>query len=315
MKGFHHGVVEAVSFAAHAYLYPPTGEQLPVGLAGVLPPPIRMMQEARIWLALGQGHAQRSMHETVITGSSHRPTDNQAAVDIQDQRHVQPAFLCPHSGHVGDPFFIKVAGREIAGQRVGSDGIRMLAVRGAAAMARALGTERSLAHQPLSSAAYALCMQLRMHPQTAVRVTAAVRDALDLLPSLPILLLPLTRLAPLPGRIATRRHRQGSAPMNDGIGAGELDNDGVPHGWFPREKIALVFLGCPVLVVLRPARASSDESLLLVHFDVHFRERRGLRAFSLADTSGTARYRKSPDRVPPGSNSCHSSAPTERLHL
>ena len=52
---------------------------------------------------MGRCHCECSHDQAGVDGGAHRPTDDSAAVEIQDTREIEPAILGVNVGAVGDP--------------------------------------------------------------------------------------------------------------------------------------------------------------------------------------------------------------------
>jgi hypothetical protein len=55
-ESFHHRIVQTVPFAAHTTPHAVHGQELLIGLTGILTPPVRMVQQAYRWPPPPDGH-------------------------------------------------------------------------------------------------------------------------------------------------------------------------------------------------------------------------------------------------------------------
>jgi hypothetical protein len=75
-------------------------------LAGVLAAAVGVMQERVGFAPAPDRHHQRVGDELGGHRSAHRPADHAPGEEIDDGRHIEPAFRCPDVGEVSDPFAV-----------------------------------------------------------------------------------------------------------------------------------------------------------------------------------------------------------------
>jgi len=124
-----HCVVPAVAAPAHAADDPLAAEGRLVVAAGVLAPPVGVMQQPLARSAARQRHAEGVERELLGDPVAHRPADDAARVQVEDYRQVEPAFPGRNVRDVGHPDRIGRGRRELARQHVGRDGEGMPGVR------------------------------------------------------------------------------------------------------------------------------------------------------------------------------------------
>ena len=117
------------------------------------------MVQQRIWLAAPPDcHQQRVGDELRRHLRLHRPADDPAREQINHGGDVQPAFRRPHIGEVGDPFAVRLIGRELPVERVRRHGcgrpLSLVLRQAPAARARA---QRIRPHEPLDPVQAAGC--------------------------------------------------------------------------------------------------------------------------------------------------------------
>src|SRR5450830_1785288 len=91
-------------------------------LAGVLAATIGVMQQRVGFAPAPDRHHQRVSDELGRHCSTHRPANHPPREQIDDGRHIEPAFRRPDIGEVSDPFAIGSGRFEGAVEHVGSDG-------------------------------------------------------------------------------------------------------------------------------------------------------------------------------------------------
>ena len=146
-------------------------------LAGVLAAAIGVMQQ-RIGLAAPPDrHHQGIGDELRRHRGAHRPADHAPREQIDDGRHIEPAFRRPDIGEVGDPFAVGRGGFEAAVEHVRSDGARLpLTQIGRQATPSRACFEGLQPHQsldPMQSARHSFGSKVVPHPPGAVGPVAA----------------------------------------------------------------------------------------------------------------------------------------------
>ena len=68
-------------------------------------------------------HGEGGQDECRVDGGAHGPTDDPAAVEVEDAGEIEPAFVGLYVGDVGDPDLIGGSGGRRLGEAVGSDGV------------------------------------------------------------------------------------------------------------------------------------------------------------------------------------------------
>jgi len=122
-EAFHGGVVIAVAAPAHGGDQAGVREGLTIIAAGVLNAAIGVEEQLGWGTAMQQGHGQSIENQSGVNALAHGPTDDFAAVEVQDGREVKPAFPGLNIGDVGHPELI--GGGRLGGrcQTIGSNGL------------------------------------------------------------------------------------------------------------------------------------------------------------------------------------------------
>src|SRR6478609_5423680 len=89
------GVIPTTAFTAHAADYIEFGQSVPVRLASVLSPAVRVMHEAGVGKAPANSHAQRVEHEGCPHVMGRRPADHSSREQIDNDRQVEPTLPRP----------------------------------------------------------------------------------------------------------------------------------------------------------------------------------------------------------------------------
>lgn len=119
---------------------------LPVA-AGILAALVGVHDHLPIRAATPQGHEDRSHDEIGLHPCVHRPADHLAGEEVEDNRQVQPAFLCPNIGDVGAPDVVGTGDIEVLLEPMGCHhGQRPAAHRATPGIAH-LGAYPVLAHE------------------------------------------------------------------------------------------------------------------------------------------------------------------------
>ena len=143
-KAFHGGVVVAVAPPAHGGDEAGAGQSRPILGGGILNTPIGV-KEKILWMApMEQRHVKGVQDEWGIDAIAHGPSDHFAAVEVEDGRAVEPAFLGVHVGDVSHPDLIGCHRRRRFGQAVGSNRMVVVALGGLDAVAALLTSAEAL---------------------------------------------------------------------------------------------------------------------------------------------------------------------------
>ncbi len=142
-----HGVIKAIADAPE--------RRTDVGLAApgaegqrrVLTPVVRMVHDAG-GLPLGNGHLEGGQHELRPEVPGHRPADDAAAEDVEDDGEVEEAAAGGHVRDVGHPERVGPVGRELALDEVRSFRVAGLARRRLGSATPADAHDPVLAHEP-----------------------------------------------------------------------------------------------------------------------------------------------------------------------
>jgi len=169
--------------AAHGGKQPGIAERLTIIAAGVLHAAIGMEEQVGRRAAMEQRHGQGLENQSSVDAFAHGPADNLAAVEVQDGGHIKPAFPGLDTGDVHDPNLIGGGGLGGGRQTIGRDGVVVVAVGGADAVAAPLAaTEARCLHESgdaFAAMAVALLPQDLLHPRAAVSLAALGVNGLD----------------------------------------------------------------------------------------------------------------------------------------
>jgi hypothetical protein len=132
-----------------------------------------------------QRHGQRVENQTRGDALAHGPTDDLAAVEIQDGRQVKPAFLGLDVGDVRHPKLIERGGLGCCRQTIGGDGLIVVAVGRLDAVAAFLASAQTLfpreASDAIASMAASFFAQFLLDARSAIGLTAAGMNLVDLM--------------------------------------------------------------------------------------------------------------------------------------
>lgn len=81
-----------------------------------------MVQKVGRGLLALQGHGEGRQRQFGAEIIAHRPANRLAAEQIQDHRHVQPAFVGRHIDDVGEPESVQRGGGKVTVQEIGAIG-------------------------------------------------------------------------------------------------------------------------------------------------------------------------------------------------
>ena len=111
-ESLRHGVVPTVALAAHAALHAVAGQLPPVGLAGVLAPPIAVVDEPRSRAPSPDRHSEGGLDQIGLHRPIHRPAHDSARMQVHQRRQVKPSLPSPQAGDVAGPDSVRLAHRE-----------------------------------------------------------------------------------------------------------------------------------------------------------------------------------------------------------
>ena len=83
-KALHGGIIPAVALATHGGEDPMRGEHLLIGAAGVLTPPIRMVEQPGSRLPAAQRRDEGREGERLVEGRAQRPPDDLPGAEVHD---------------------------------------------------------------------------------------------------------------------------------------------------------------------------------------------------------------------------------------
>src|SRR5258708_7765265 len=89
--GFHGGVVVTICCSAHTDFDTKLRQECLISLARVLTAPVRMVQQANLWLPTSQGHVQSHRHQVLVLCSCRSPANDHAGKQIETHRKVAPS--------------------------------------------------------------------------------------------------------------------------------------------------------------------------------------------------------------------------------
>ena len=184
IEAFHRGVVVGISRAAHARGQAGGRELGAILATGILHAAIAVMQQPVGGAAMLQGHLQGPRGEAGVQGFAGGPAHDAAAPQIQQDRHIQPAFRRPHIGQIGDPRLVHCGGGRLHGQPVRRDGLVVVALRGpwhepaGAQAAQSVRTHQS--RDAFAPVPVALGRQFRLDARRAVAAPMLLMHGADL---------------------------------------------------------------------------------------------------------------------------------------
>ena len=184
-EAFHCGVVVAVAPAAHGGDQAGRFQGRPEVPGGVLDAAVGVEEQTWRGLAVQDRHGEGGQDECRVDGRAHGPTDDPAAVEVEDAGEIEPAFVGLYVGDVGDPDLVGGSGGRRLGEAVGSDGVVVVAVGGPDAVAALLAaTEAPAFHEAGHSVASMSATQVpefEGDPGRAIGLAACGMDDRDLL--------------------------------------------------------------------------------------------------------------------------------------
>lgn len=111
-KALHPGLIVAIAGAACADGDAVRLEQLLMHL-------VRMMQQITGRVTVTQGNLQGLQHEALHQATAHRPADDPARMDVEGNRHTQPAFPGRDISNADQPLFTRALSAELLFEPVG----------------------------------------------------------------------------------------------------------------------------------------------------------------------------------------------------
>ena len=165
--------------------------------------------------SLSKGQRQSLVNQLLLQGVPHTPADNLAALEVQNNRQIQPTFgswnVCdiarPHSVHIRHLLDTKASV-----QGVWRHWVAVLGVGGGYESAFGFDRQLALAHQssyPFLAAHLALCPQFLMNTGASITPTTFVEHLLDLAAKVLVTLVMNTEWSCLPrveGALAHAQH-------------------------------------------------------------------------------------------------------------
>src|SRR5690606_27168096 len=119
----------AVALPTHAADAAPGLQSLDVGVRAVGAATVRVVNESRWRFPAREGGTEGLERERGVVGRAARPADDTPGEQVQDGGEVHPAGQRPERRHVGDPDPVRCVRGEVSFQEIGSDALRMPAVR------------------------------------------------------------------------------------------------------------------------------------------------------------------------------------------
>jgi hypothetical protein len=104
---FGHSIVPAIAFTAHRASHAEDRELFLEVTAGVLAAAVRMKDQSTFRTSAEPGHAQCVDDQLPRHAFAHRKADHLTAEQIDDDREIEPAFVCPEIGDVASPDAIR----------------------------------------------------------------------------------------------------------------------------------------------------------------------------------------------------------------
>jgi hypothetical protein len=131
-----------------------------------------------------QGHGEGVEDQSGVDGIGHGPADDLSAEEIENGGEEKPAFAGMDVGDVGHPDLVGRGGLRGLGQAVGSDGVVVVAIGGADAVAALLATAQAHgvhdAGDAFASMAASVGTEGGLDARAPVGATATGVDGLDL---------------------------------------------------------------------------------------------------------------------------------------
>ena len=130
-EAFHDGIIVAIAFTAHRGDQTSLGQGLTVIVGGILNAAVRVKDQMRWWLTSEQSHLESFQDELGIQEGAHIPADDFAAIEVQNGRQEKPAFPGFNVSDIRHPDLVDFRGFGRLRQKIGSNGMVMVAVGGA----------------------------------------------------------------------------------------------------------------------------------------------------------------------------------------
>ena len=226
-------VVPAVSLTTHRANHSIFRQQRLKGMARVLTPPVRVMDQACRWSAAKPRHRQCIGHNVSRHARLQRPPNHFSVKQIKHDGQVQPAFIRPQIGDVRRPDLVRRAGLKIAIQHVLRHRQIVFRIRRRLIAALMPCSHIILSHQSLHpgfAGRETPVSQFPEHAGTAIGTLELSMNRLDQCQHLRIRqTLALWRTAPLPGAIAADTNCQDTTHFCQTILRAMLIDPGVLH--------------------------------------------------------------------------------------
>jgi hypothetical protein len=127
---FHERVIIAITFSTHTDEYSILVQQLLVALARLLASLIAMRDQTSCGSEPRKCHHCRIWYQLLVSLFSHGPSHHKTGVDIDSSCKIEPSFSRFNACNIGHPLGSGGISAKITFQEIGSDWIRMLAIRG-----------------------------------------------------------------------------------------------------------------------------------------------------------------------------------------
>ena len=127
--GLDHGIVVAVSLAAHGSDDAVLFQQATIFISTILASAIGMMDQSRLWLAYGNGSGKGFCCQILLQPVTRCPAHNAAGMQIEYDCQIQPAFSRPDITDVCAPLAVRPVTNEVLIQEIRSDWLMVMTVR------------------------------------------------------------------------------------------------------------------------------------------------------------------------------------------
>jgi hypothetical protein len=117
-EAFDQGVVGATANTAHAAGYVVAFQESLILSTRELAAAIGMQYERRSFLSLPEGHKDCLKHQLAILNGTHRPTDDQSRVQIDNHAEIQPGLGGANVSDIRCPLGVRFRSFEVAIQVV-----------------------------------------------------------------------------------------------------------------------------------------------------------------------------------------------------
>jgi len=129
------------------------------------------MDQTGCWTPHDQSFAQSCQGQIAVQTIGHRPADDAAGEQVDDNGQIQPPLAGPDVGDVGGPFLVRSLRREVLVDDVRCDRPGMVAIRGPLEPPLLAGSKAILAHQPSRPATpdeKAVILEFPCHARAAI---------------------------------------------------------------------------------------------------------------------------------------------------